>query len=117
MMNKRPFRKNPPVNVGDELDVTIESVGEKGDGVAKKEGFVLFVPGAKQGQNVKIKVNRVLKSVGFAEIIGEGSGQPAAPKKSEEESSGEERYSGEQSSETYEEDNNDSEDFGEDENQ
>jgi len=33
----------PPVNVGDEIDVRIEAVGEKGDGVAKKDGFVLFV--------------------------------------------------------------------------
>ena len=33
-----------PVNVGDEIDVKIEAVGEKGDGVAKVKGFVLFVP-------------------------------------------------------------------------
>ena len=30
-----------PVNVGDEIDVKIEAVGEKGDGVAKVKGFVL----------------------------------------------------------------------------
>ena len=72
-MERRGFSNNPPVQVGDEVDVTIEAVGEKGDGVAKKDGFVLFVPGGKQGQNVKVKINRVLKSVGFAEIIGEGA--------------------------------------------
>ncbi|MFH0868366.1 MAG: TRAM domain-containing protein, partial [Candidatus Woesearchaeota archaeon] len=33
-----------PVKVGDEIDVKIEAVGEKGDGIAKKDGFVLFVP-------------------------------------------------------------------------
>ena len=37
-----------PVNVGDELDVKIEAVGEKGDGIAKKDGFVLFIPRPKQ---------------------------------------------------------------------
>ncbi|PIN78502.1 deoxyribonuclease, partial [Candidatus Woesearchaeota archaeon CG10_big_fil_rev_8_21_14_0_10_34_8] len=42
----RDFQGNTaPVQVGEELDVTIEAVGEKGDGVAKKNGFVLFVPG------------------------------------------------------------------------
>ncbi len=64
----------PPVKVGDELEVKIESVGEKGDGVAKVSGFVLFVPGAKEGQTVRVKVTRVLRKVGFAEMVGEGAG-------------------------------------------
>ncbi len=63
----------PPVNVGDELDVTIEAVGEKGDGIAKKNGFVLFVPGVKEGQQVKIRVTKVLRKVGFAEVVGVGA--------------------------------------------
>ena len=41
MQQDRGFRQ-APVNVGDELDVKIEAVGEKGDGIAKKEGFVLL---------------------------------------------------------------------------
>ena len=62
-----------PVKVGDEIEVKIESVGEKGDGIAKKEGFVLFVPNTKEGDEVKIKITRVLRRVGFAEVVGEGS--------------------------------------------
>ena len=62
-----------PVKVGDELDVKIEAVGEKGDGIAKKDGFVLFVPNTKQGDEVKIKITRVLPKVGFAEVVGEKS--------------------------------------------
>jgi predicted RNA-binding protein with TRAM domain len=42
-------RTTAPVNVGDELDVTIDAVGAKGDGIAKKDGFVLFVPNVQQG--------------------------------------------------------------------
>lgn len=68
-------RNFAPVKVGDELNVKIEAVGEKGDGIAKKDGFVLFVPNTKQGDEVKIKVTRVLQKVGFAEVVGEGSGQ------------------------------------------
>ena len=60
-----------PVKVGDELDVKIEAVGEKGDGIAKKDGFVLFVPNTKKGDNVTIRVTRVLKKVGFAEVVGQ----------------------------------------------
>ena len=69
---------NPPVKQGDELDVTIEAVGEKGDSIAKKDGFVLFVPKTKQGERVRIKVTRVLAKVGFAESIGPASGAPTA---------------------------------------
>ncbi len=78
-----------PVKVGEELDVKIEAVGEKGDGVAKVKGFVLFVPGVKEGQTVKIKVTRVLSKVGFAEVVGAAQpseeGSEASP--AEEESS------------------------------
>jgi len=67
----------PPVNVGDELDVTIEAVGAKGDGIAKKNGFVLFVPNVKEGETVRIRVTKVLQKVGFAEKIGEAQSTPA----------------------------------------
>jgi len=85
----------PPVKVGDELDVTVEAVGEKGDGLAKKNGFVLFIPGVKEGQQVKIRVTKVLRKVGFAEVIGEGAPAPAeaqaeAPKEAAEEAPAEE---------------------------
>lgn len=73
---------SPPVSVGEELDVNIEAVGEKGDGIAKKQGFVIFVPDTKPGQNVKIKVTKVLRKVAFGEVIGEGSA-PAAEQKEE----------------------------------
>lgn len=102
----RGYGMSPPVNVGDELDVKIEAVGEKGDGVAKKDGFVLFVPGVKEGENVRIKVTRVLRKVGFAEVIGKSEG-PIEDDSSSQEDTVEEAepdYSAE----------NDSEDFGED---
>lgn len=110
-------RNFAPVKVGDELDVKIEAVGEKGDGIAKKDGFVLFVSGTKQGEEVRIKVTRVLQKVGFAEVVGQKSGEEeqqsesseAAPEESYEssaESPQEEEYSGE-----------DTENFGEEEGQ
>ena len=67
------FGPKPPVNQGDVLEVEIEAVGEKGDGIARKDGFVLFIPGVKEGDRVKVKVTRVLRKVGFAEVVGEGT--------------------------------------------
>ena len=69
---------NPPVKVGEEIEVDIEAVGEKGDGIAKKDGFVLFIPGVKEGDHVRIRVTKVLRKVGFAEVVGEASGAPAS---------------------------------------
>ncbi len=108
-------RSFAPVKVGDELDVKIEAVGEKGDGIAKKDGFVLFVPGTKQGDDVRIRVTRVLQKVGFAEVVGEKSKEAEASEEAEESyeeptveegTKSEEDYSGE-----------DTENFGEEENQ
>lgn len=59
-----------PVREGDVLDVEIEAIGSKGDGIAKKDGFVLFVPNTKKGDKVKIRVARVLRNMGFANVVG-----------------------------------------------
>ena len=58
-----------PVKVGEIHEVEIKSVGEKGDGIARVNGFVLFVPSVKKGDYVKIKVTKVLPKVGFAEVV------------------------------------------------
>ena len=112
--------KFAPVKVGDEIDVKIEAVGEKGDGIAKKEGFVLFVPNTKEGQEVKIRVTKVLRKVGFAEVVGEAETAPQeeAPadesqtEKAPQEQKAEQEPATEQSEESKVED---TEDFGEEE--
>jgi 23S rRNA (uridine2552-2'-O)-methyltransferase len=73
----------PPVREGEEIDVTIEAVGEKGDGIAKQKGFVLFVPGTKAGERVKIRITRVLAKVGFAQVIGPATTEAGAPQQRE----------------------------------
>jgi predicted RNA-binding protein with TRAM domain len=58
-----------PVKAGEVHEVTINAVGDKGDGIAKVKGFVLFVAGVKKGDYVKIKITKVLQNVGFAEVV------------------------------------------------
>ena len=58
-----------PVKEGETHKVEIKAVGEKGDGIARVGGFVLFVPGVKKGDYVKIKITKVLQNVGFAEVV------------------------------------------------
>jgi len=113
----RPRRTFAPVKVGDELDVKIEAVGEKGDGIAKKNGFVLFVPNTREGDEVHIKVTRVLRKVGFAEVVGEATKSPEGETK-EAPPAEEQPYAEEPAEEVpYQEPSSgseDTEDFGED---
>ena len=89
-------RSFAPVNVGDEVDVTVEAVGDKGDGIAKIKGFVLFIPNTKEGDNVKVKITKVLRKVGFADVVGDSSGKV-------EEATGESEEATEESEEATEE--------------
>lgn len=67
--NRNDRYDSAPVKVGEEYDVTIEDTGRSGDGVAKIEGFIIFVPNAKQGQEVKIKITETKRNLGFAELV------------------------------------------------
>jgi predicted RNA-binding protein with TRAM domain len=62
---------NAPLNVGDTYDVNIEDVGREGDGIARVEGFVVFVPNTKKGDSVKIRIAKVSRRVGFGEVVTE----------------------------------------------
>lgn len=48
-----------PVEAGKEYNVEITELSRRGDGVAKIQGFIIFVKGAKVGDKVKIKVETV----------------------------------------------------------
>jgi predicted RNA-binding protein with TRAM domain len=66
----RPRRfRHSPVKVGEQYDVTIEAISNRGDsGVAKIEGFVIFVPGTKVDDKVKVKINKVGNGYATAEL-------------------------------------------------
>jgi len=50
-----------PVEVGKEYDVRIEDIAREGDGIARVEGFVIFVPQTKVGEQVKIQIDKVMR--------------------------------------------------------
>ncbi len=60
-----------PLNVGDVHDVKVEDVGREGDGLARIEGFVVFVPNTKKGDEVKVKITKVSRRVAFGEVVSE----------------------------------------------
>ena len=54
-----------PVHKGEELELSIESLAYGGNGVARHEGFVVFVRGGLPGDRVRARVTKVKR--GFAE--------------------------------------------------
>jgi predicted RNA-binding protein with TRAM domain len=66
--------KPKPVEVGKEYDVTISDISRRGDGIAKIDGFVIFVAGAKQGWQGKIKVTQVANRFATGAVVGGSEG-------------------------------------------
>ena len=65
----RPRIRQPPVKVGERYKVRIEALGKGGDGIARIEGFVVFVPKTKIGDEVEIVINSVKQKFAFGEVI------------------------------------------------
>ena len=62
-------RLTAPVRAGDELEISIEDVGSEGDGIAKVEGFTVFVPDTETGETLRVRVTDVKPRFGFAERV------------------------------------------------
>ncbi|MGC8628770.1 MAG: TRAM domain-containing protein [Candidatus Micrarchaeia archaeon] len=58
-----------PVKVGDVIDVTIEGTASHGDGLAKVNGFVVFVKGAKKGDKLTVKIVEVRTKFAIGEPV------------------------------------------------
>ncbi|MGZ7112151.1 MAG: TRAM domain-containing protein [Halobacteriota archaeon] len=60
---------NAPVKVGEVREVTIEDTARQGDGIARVEGFVIFVPNTKVNDHVKIEIKELKRSCAIAEVV------------------------------------------------
>jgi translation initiation factor 2 subunit 2 len=73
----RPVRKRKSktettgtrVEEGAIMDVEIQSISKRGDGVARIGRYTMYVAGAKPGQTVKVKVTRVAGSIIFTQKL------------------------------------------------
>lgn len=65
----QPASARPAVQEGESYEVTIEDLGKRGDGVARYEGFLIFVEGAMKGQTVRVKVDRINGNMAFAHVV------------------------------------------------
>jgi translation initiation factor 2 subunit 2 len=73
----RPVRKRKAKTVvpkdvieeGETYELRIESVGRKGDGIARVDKFMIFVPGTAKGDIVRAKIKKISGTLAFSEIV------------------------------------------------
>jgi predicted RNA-binding protein with TRAM domain len=64
-----------PVESGKEYDVQVTEISRKGDGVARIQGFIVFVKGGRVGQKTRVRVTHVGDRFATAETIDGGEQQ------------------------------------------
>jgi 23S rRNA (uridine2552-2'-O)-methyltransferase len=64
-------RLTAPIQAGDVVTVEIEDEGSEGDGVAKVDGFTVFVDGADVGDELDVEITEVKPRFAFAEPAGD----------------------------------------------
>ncbi|MCZ7398420.1 MAG: translation initiation factor IF-2 subunit beta [Candidatus Methanoperedens sp.] len=61
--------KEEALTEGETYDVKIDAVGSKGDGIAKKDKYTIYVPNTVKGDTVKIKIKKITGTLAFAEKV------------------------------------------------
>ncbi|HET7147227.1 MAG TPA: TRAM domain-containing protein [Candidatus Nitrosopolaris sp.] len=70
--SSRDFRGSlgpKPVEVGKEYDIEVTEISRQGDGIARVQGFVVFVKNGKVGQKIKVKVDQVGNRFATATVV------------------------------------------------
>ena len=60
--------QTPDIEEGKTYEVKITGTGRKGDGVAERGKYTIFVPGAEEGDEVEIYINNVSGTLAFARL-------------------------------------------------
>jgi translation initiation factor 2 subunit 2 len=71
-VRKRKARTEPVsenLEEGAEVDLEIQSLSRRGDGVVKMGRYIIYVANAKPGQKVRVKITRISGSIAFTERI------------------------------------------------
>jgi len=58
-----------PVEEGQEINVVIDDIGSRGDGITRIQSFLIFVPQAKVGERLRVKILKVGRKFAIAEKV------------------------------------------------
>ena len=64
----RVLLRRKEIREGGVYEVLIEDVGRKGDGVAKLDKYIIYVPGTVKGAQTKVKIQKISGNVAFAVV-------------------------------------------------
>ncbi|RLG99543.1 translation initiation factor IF-2 subunit beta [Candidatus Bathyarchaeota archaeon] len=60
--------KAPLIEVGGVYELRIEDVGRKGDGIARMDKYIFYIPYNKKGEVVKVRVKKISGTLVFTEL-------------------------------------------------
>jgi len=60
-----------PVEMGKEYEVDVQETSRRGEGIARIQGLVTFIPNTKPGDHVKIRITRISRRFAEAEVVKE----------------------------------------------
>jgi predicted RNA-binding protein with TRAM domain len=75
-----------PVETGKEYDVQVTEISRKGDGVARVQGFIIFVKGGRVGQKTRVRITHVGDRFATAETISGGGDEQQTQQTQQQES-------------------------------
>jgi len=61
-----------PVEIGKEYEVDIQETSRRGEGIARIQGLVIFIPDTKPGDHAKIRITRISRRFAEAEVVEKG---------------------------------------------
>jgi predicted RNA-binding protein with TRAM domain len=61
--------KRCPVELGEEVEVEITELSAKGEGIAKNQGYVIYVADTKPGDHIKVKITRITDKAANAQVV------------------------------------------------
>jgi predicted RNA-binding protein with TRAM domain len=62
--------QQPPVDIGETREVEIDSIGDKGDGIARIDrGYVVIVPDTEVGDRATVRIETAKENVAFGEVV------------------------------------------------
>jgi len=72
-----------PVEMGKEYDVEVQELSRRGEGITRIEGLVTFIPNAKPGDRLRIRITRISRRFAEAEIVKKAVGESESKYESE----------------------------------
>ncbi len=57
------------IEEGEVYELMIQDIGKEGDGMAKKGGYTIYVPGTTKGDKVKVRINNTTGNLAFGKVV------------------------------------------------